>query len=92
MIRQMFSGIVEVINSFVFKARYNIIYLYFEDIGVVESLKLNKEMLSWDGSTVEGVELVVKSPLATQDAYKGCSIAINGVCLTVIDYTPDKVH
>merc|ERR1719223_1170757 len=61
-----------------------------EDIGTVDNLITNKNMVLWDGSTGEGVELTVQSKLAIEDAYIGCSIAVNGVCLTVIKYDKEK--
>jgi riboflavin synthase len=61
-----------------------------EDIGTVDCLTTNKNMILWDGSTGEGVELTVQSKLAIEDAYIGCSIAVNGVCLTVIKYDEEK--
>jgi hypothetical protein len=53
-----------------------------EDIGTVTQLVINPTMPLWDGSVGEGVELTVSSDVATQEAYIGCSIAVNGVCLT----------
>lgn len=62
-----------------------------EDIGEVLSLSVNKEMKMWDGSIAEGVELTVRSQKALEDAYIGCSIAVNGVCLTAISFDHEKV-
>jgi len=53
-----------------------------EEMGVVDKLVVNKQMPLWDGSLGEGVELTVVADRALLDAYVGCSIAINGVCLT----------
>eukprot|EP01038_Epipyxis_sp_PR26KG_P013951 gene13951-18711_t len=61
-----------------------------EDIGIVENLVVNKNLLLWDGSFGEGVELTVKSEKAVEDAYLGCSIAVNGVCLTATHLNNDK--
>jgi len=57
-----------------------------EEMGEVVSLKSSAEMTLWDGSVGEGTELVVKSPsgLVLDGAYEGASIAINGVCTTVV--------
>eukprot|EP00600_Ochromonadales_sp_CCMP1393_P000056 CAMPEP_0174981350 /NCGR_PEP_ID=MMETSP0004_2-20121128/15840_1 /TAXON_ID=420556 /ORGANISM="Ochromonas sp., Strain CCMP1393" /LENGTH=275 /DNA_ID=CAMNT_0016233083 /DNA_START=149 /DNA_END=976 /DNA_ORIENTATION=- len=61
-----------------------------EDIGVVEKLTINKQMPMWDGSVGEGVELTVQSSRAVEEAYVGCSIAVNGVCLTATEYDTSK--
>lgn len=37
----------------------------------------------------DGVRLTVRAPLAVSDAHQGDSIAISGVCLTVVDQGPD---
>ena len=39
----------------------------------------------WDGSVGAGTELVVEGPIASEGAYLGCSIAVNGVCLTATE-------
>jgi riboflavin synthase len=62
-----------------------------EDMGVVDSLVTNKAMPMWDGSIGEGVELTVRSKIALEDgAYIGCSIAVNGVCLTVTSFDEES--
>ena len=72
--RKMFSGIVE-------------------EMAECKSLiKLNSITL-WDGSKSEGVELTVKlngESDVLSDAYIGCSIAINGCCLTATSIDPLK--
>ena len=60
-------------------------------MGTVEILKVNPNMVQWDGSIGEGVELTVNSKVALGDAYIGCSIAVNGVCLTAISYNDKQV-
>jgi riboflavin synthase len=62
-----------------------------QEMGVVEALKINPKMMQWDGSIGEGVELTVNSKVALGDAYIGCSIAVNGVCLTAISFDDKKV-
>ncbi|SFI65423.1 MULTISPECIES: riboflavin synthase [Microbacterium] len=37
----------------------------------------------------DGVRVTVRAPLAVSDAHQGDSIAISGVCLTVVDQGPD---
>ena len=58
-----------------------------QELGEVVSLKQNKQLVLWDGTTGEGTELVVNSPsgLILRGAYEGASIAINGVCTTVVE-------
>jgi riboflavin synthase len=53
-----------------------------EEMGTVEALVTNPTVKLWDGSVGEGVELTVSGVKAVQEAYIGCSIAVNGVCLT----------
>jgi len=62
-----------------------------QDIGVVDGLVFNKLLPMWDGEVSEGVELTVTSRKATEDASIGCSIAVNGVCLTATSLTDNKV-
>src|SRR4051812_31961282 len=47
-----------------------------EELGHVESLDLGEDSAS----------LTVRGPLVTTDAVHGASIAVNGVCLTVVDH------
>ena len=49
-------------------------------------------MILWDGSTGSGVELTVRSKIAVSDASIGCSIAVNGVCLTATSFDLEKVY
>jgi riboflavin synthase len=60
-------------------------------MGIVEKLATNQRMVQWDGSVGEGVELTVRAKTALVDAYIGCSIAVNGVCLTAISYDDETV-
>ena len=62
--------------------RQNVFSGIVEEMGTVVSLQTDKEMLLWDGTTGEGTELIVDGPIASDGAYVGCSIAVNGVCLT----------
>ena len=57
----------------------------------METLIPNKKMVLWDGSLGEGVELTVRSKIAVSDASIGCSIAVNGVCLTATSFDDEKV-
>lgn len=56
-----------------------------EEMGIVKSLETNPASKLWDGTTGEGVELVVEGKLALDGAALGCSIAVNGVCLTATE-------
>lgn len=40
----------------------------------------------WDGSEGEGWELEIDASIALEQASLGCSIAVNGVCLTVTEF------
>mgnify|MGYP000088386688 CR=1 FL=1 len=53
-----------------------------EEIGTVNSLMKDSAVEMWDGSVGEGYILSVTTDVAFEDAYVGCSIAVNGVCLT----------
>jgi riboflavin synthase len=57
-----------------------------EEIGTVNALNINKNMITWDGKEVQGVELKINCNQILEDAYIGCSIAVNGVCLTVTEF------
>ena len=61
-----------------------------EEMGTVDSLELNPRMLLWDGSLGEGVELTVMGAKTVQEGYLGCSIAVNGVCLTATSIEGNK--
>jgi len=61
-----------------------------EEMGTVEAMVVNKEMPMWDGSVGEGVELTVNANVAMGDSYIGCSISVNGVCLTATSLDESK--
>ncbi|KAB2343025.1 riboflavin synthase [Actinomadura rudentiformis] len=46
-----------------------------EELGEIEAIE----------SVSDSVKLTIRGPLVTQDAVHGASIAVNGVCLTVVD-------
>nr|CCA25506.1 riboflavin synthase subunit alpha putative [Albugo laibachii Nc14] len=54
-----------------------------EEIGIVVSMKQHDNLLLWNGEVAAGYELTVAAQIALEGAYIGCSIAINGTCLTV---------
>jgi len=53
-----------------------------EEMGTVVSLEERDDMPMWDGTKGKGTELTVSAKIALEDAYLGCSISVNGVCLT----------
>ena len=53
--------------------------------GIVEELG---EVVAVEPQT-DAVRLTLRGPLVTADAVHGASIAVNGVCLTVVDLTGD---
>ena len=61
-----------------------------EEIGTVLNLEVNNQLVLWDGSIASGLELTVLANSSLQEAYVGCSIAVNGVCLTAISYDHEK--
>ena len=58
-----------------------------EEMGRVAALK-EEEMSAWDApdKKVQGVTLTLAAQTVLEGAYEGCSIAVNGVCLTVTDF------
>jgi len=57
-----------------------------EEIGEVLRLDRRTDLQLWDGSIGEGVELEVAASAVLEGAYLGCSIAVNGVCLTATKF------
>ncbi len=55
-----------------------------EEMGTVVSLEERHDMALWDGSRGTGWVLTVRADvtLAPDSTYEGCSIAVNGTCLT----------
>lgn len=60
-----------------------------EEMGTVVSLSENPLMTLWDGSVGVGTEMVIRGEVALDDAYIGCSIAVDGVCLTATELYRD---
>ncbi|EWM22689.1 Riboflavin synthase-like beta-barrel [Nannochloropsis gaditana] len=61
-----------------------------EQMGRVQKVEMDKDMVMWSGETGKGMELTITDAARVlADAYEGCSIAVNGVCLTVVTYTGD---
>lgn len=61
-----------------------------EEMGTVVTVDAVAEMALWDGSVGKGFEISVDAPIAASDAYLGCSIAINGTCLTVTEIVEEN--
>jgi riboflavin synthase len=61
-----------------------------EEIGIIEQIRSEKKVALWDGSFSEGHIFEVEGNLTFSDAYVGCSIALNGVCLTVTEINDSK--
>lgn len=57
-----------------------------EEMGTVRRLEKVGGMELWDGSVGEGWVLEVGASEVLDGAYLGCSIAVNGVCLTVTEF------
>lgn len=56
-----------------------------EEIGTINRVNAETSIELWDGSKSEGVIFNVVANETLQSSYIGCSISLNGVCLTVID-------
>ncbi|MEJ7606681.1 MAG: riboflavin synthase [Bryobacteraceae bacterium] len=54
--------------------------------GIVEELGTIRSI----GMRPAGAKIVVQCAQVLSDAYQGCSIAVNGVCLTALDLQPDS--
>ncbi|GAB5362643.1 hypothetical protein AAMO2058_000815100 [Amorphochlora amoebiformis] len=57
-----------------------------QEMGRIVSLEERDDIKMWDGKISKGTILVVEMKTSLKDAYIGCSIAINGVCLTVTEF------
>jgi len=56
-----------------------------EEMGEVISLETKDDMTLWDGSKGSGTEMTVRGEVVMEGAYLGCSISVNGVCLTATE-------
>lgn len=57
-----------------------------EEMGEVLAVDRKADMEMWDGSRSEGFVLRIKCKKAVEGAYVGCSIAVNGTCLTATTF------
>lgn len=62
-----------------------------EEMGTVTAMVQRDDLLLWNGERGEGWELSVRCPVAADGAYLGCSIAVNGTCLTATAIDGDIV-
>ena len=70
---------------------YNMFTGIVEEIGTVIAFTESNSIKLWDGSEGQGVLLTVQAtPALCEGAYLGASIAINGVCLTIVDFSIDS--
>mmetsp|Transcript_62203 Transcript_62203/g.148341 ORF Transcript_62203/g.148341 Transcript_62203/m.148341 type:complete len:246 (+) Transcript_62203:82-819(+) len=60
-----------------------------EEMGTVLSVEKKANLEMWDGSKSEGFVLKIKCEEALKGAYIGCSIAVNGTCLTVTTFNSE---
>lgn len=60
-----------------------------EEMGTVVKLEERDDMTLWDGSKGQGTELTVRGNVVLEGAYLGCSICVNGVCLTATELKDD---
>lgn len=60
-----------------------------EEMGTVVKLEERDDMTLWDGSKGQGTELTVRGNVVLDGAYLGCSICVNGVCLTATELKDD---
>ena len=57
-----------------------------EEIGLVRSLTQSDDVALWNGERGTGWILVIEGAVVLDGAYDGCSIAVNGTCLTVTSF------
>ena len=57
-----------------------------EEMGTVQKLEKVGGMELWDGTVGEGWVLKVGASTVLEGAYLGCSISVNGVCLTATEF------
>lgn len=61
-----------------------------EEMGDVLELETKDDMILWDGSKGSGTEMLIKGNIVMDGAYLGCSISVNGVCLTATELDFDN--
>ncbi|KAL7474729.1 hypothetical protein ACHAW6_000686 [Cyclotella cf. meneghiniana] len=61
-----------------------------EEMGEVVSLETKDDIPLWDGTVGRGTEMVVRGDVVLEGAYLGCSLSVNGVCLTATELDFDN--
>lgn len=57
-----------------------------EEIGTVLSAEFKDNILLWNNELGNGFIICIEANIVLKDCYIGCSIAVNGTCLTVIEF------
>lgn len=60
-----------------------------EEMGTVKLVERRQALEMWDGSKAPGFVITIKCEVALKDAYIGCSICVNGTCLTATELSAD---
>ncbi|CAE7445581.1 RIB5 [Symbiodinium sp. KB8] len=61
-----------------------------EEMGEVLLVQQSSMVPLWDGTKGKGVLLTISAKATLGGAYIGASIAVNGVCLTIVSFTQDS--
>lgn len=61
-----------------------------EEIGTIISVEMKNNIKLWDNTIGNGFILVIKCVEALKECYIGCSIAVNGTCLTAIEFNNES--
>ena len=61
-----------------------------EEMGDVLSMVEVSDLVLWNGDIGKGYNLTVQCTKCVEDAELGCSIAVNGTCLTVTEFDTAK--
>ena len=56
-----------------------------EEMGTVKTVEKQAKMKTWDGKEAPGFVIEVACAVALEGAYIGCSIAVDGICLTATE-------
>ena len=61
-----------------------------EEMGTVRTVEKHAKMKTWDGKEAPGFVLEVACKVALEEAYIGCSISVDGICLTATELNKDS--
>jgi riboflavin synthase len=61
-----------------------------EELGEVVRLEPGPTVAGGPGKGAQSARITVRGPVVTSDAVPGASIAVNGVCLTVVELSPGE--